>query len=87
MIGSNFHDNFLFTGLIMQGTNATTSSGSFGDRKTYLGHPSGSVSLPSSLGSLGSLSLSGLSISGAVVSNMHSSTTPPMYYDQIKYSM
>ncbi|XP_066592144.1 uncharacterized protein [Prorops nasuta] len=86
-------------GLRMQCPSSTSNSsgGCIIDRKpSYLGHSSGPVSLPSTLGSLGSLNLSnigGLSISnitGATSSNAHhTSTSPPttMYYDQIKYSL
>lgn len=79
-------------------SNSNSSGGGLIDRKpSYFGHPAGSVTL-SSLSSLSSLNLSnigslssGLSISnipGTVSSNIHhTASTPPTYYDQIKYSM
>ncbi|CAD1477094.1 unnamed protein product [Heterotrigona itama] len=59
------------------------SGGGLIDRKPpYFSHPAGSFTL-SSLSSLNSLN-----IPGTVSSNIHhTTTTPPTYYDQIKYSM
>ncbi|KAK1123970.1 hypothetical protein K0M31_006998 [Melipona bicolor] len=67
-------------------SNSNSSGGGLIDRKPpYFSHPAGSFTL-SSLSSLNSLN--SLNIPGTVSSNIHhTTTTPPTYYDQIKYSM